>query len=98
MDGIFFKGFSGQDTGERGSDFMKKKANNFHKPIGGLKVIPDFLPSPSELVLPQETVKITLSLTKSSLEFFKREASRYHIKYQKMIRELVDRYANKYQN
>ena len=77
---------------------MKKAGSNSHKPIGGLKTIPDFLPSPSELVLPQETVKVTLSLTKSSLEFFKREANRYHIKYQKMIRELVDRYADKYQN
>ena len=70
--------------------------NDADQPIGGLKRVKDFLPAPHELVVPQVTVKVTLSLTKSSLEFFKREAKRHKTKYQKMIRELVDRYAHQF--
>lgn len=65
-------------------------------PIGKLTPVKDFLPPPDELVVPQDTVKVTLSLTKSSLDFFKREAKKHGTKYQKMIRELVDRYAKRY--
>lgn len=54
--------------------------------------IDDFLPPPEKLVIPQETVKVTIFLSKSSIDFFKRQAKRYHTKYQKMIRQLVDRY------
>lgn len=70
-----------------------KKQDDENFPIGKLKRVDDFLPPPDQLVIPEETVKVTLSLTKSSLQFFKREARRNHTKYQKMIRTLVDRYA-----
>ncbi len=79
--------------GERGNNTMKKKMTDSNKPIGKMVRIKDFLPPPEELVIPQETVKITLSLSKSSVEFFKHYARQHHIKYQKMIRQLVDRYA-----
>ncbi|NLD98023.1 MAG: CopG family transcriptional regulator, partial [Phycisphaerae bacterium] len=42
--------------------------------------------------LKDEQVKVTLSLTKSSVEFFKKEARKHGTRYQKMIRALVDRY------
>ena len=74
----------------------KKKIYDNDMPIGKVKRVADFLPPPHELVFPDETVKVTLSLTKSSVEFFKREARKNNIKYQKMIRELVDRYAKQY--
>ena len=75
---------------------MKKKMINSAMPVGKLTRIKDFLPPPAELVIPEETIKITISLKKSSVEFFKRQAHRYHTKYQRMIRELVDRYAMQY--
>ena len=75
---------------------MKKTRIDSDMPIGKLKQIPDFLPSPQELVMREDTVKVTLSLTKSSVEFFKQQAKRHHTKYQKMIRELVDHYANRF--
>ena len=84
--------------GERELITMKKKANGLDMPMGKLIKIPDFLPSPQELVVPENSVKVTIALTKSSLDFFKREAKRHHTKYQKMIRALVDQYANRYQN
>ena len=74
----------------------KKKTYDNDMPIGKLKRLPDFLPPPEELVFPDDTIKVTLSLTKSSVEFFKREARKNKIKYQKMIRELVDRHAKQY--
>lgn len=84
------------DIGERGKITMKKRMINSDMPIGKLTRIKDFLPSPAELAIPEDTTKITISLKKSSVEFFKRQAQRYHTKYQRMIRELVDRYAMQY--
>ena len=75
---------------------IKKMSKELDYPVGKLKKVNDFLPPPHQLALPEETVKITLALTKSSLDFFKREAKKHNTKYQKMIREIVDRYAKQY--
>ncbi len=61
-------------------------------PMNG-KIIKDFLPSPKELAFKEETVKITIALSKQSLEYFKNQGSKYHTPYQKMIRRLLDEYA-----
>ncbi len=61
--------------------------------MGKVKVISDFLPSPEDLALKEETVKITISLSKTSIDFFKSEAKKYNTPYQKMIRRLLDEYA-----
>ena len=75
---------------------MKKKPRNQDMPVGKLTRVKDFLPPPAELAKAEETQKITIALKKSSIEFFKREANRHHKKYQRMIRDLVDRYATQY--
>ena len=72
---------------------MKKKIKYTNEPMGKVKVVSDFLPSPAELVLKDETVKVTISLSKTSVEFFKKEARKYNTQYQKMIRRLLDEYA-----
>ncbi|MFC1831756.1 CopG family transcriptional regulator [Thermodesulfobacteriota bacterium] len=72
---------------------MKKRIKYTDEPMGKVKVIPDFLPSPQELALKDETVKITISLSKTSVDFFKNEAKKYNTQYQKMIRRLLDEYA-----
>ena len=77
---------------------MKKKTSDFDMPVGKLTKVADFLPPPEELIIPQDTVKVTIALTQSSLDFFKRQAKRHHTKYQKMIRQVVDRYAQQYHN
>ncbi len=56
--------------------------------------INDFLPPPEKLAVQDENIKITISLSKTSVEFFKQKAKKYHTKYQKMIRNLIDRYAS----
>lgn len=84
------------DIGEEGGRYMKSKIKYTEQPIGKLKVIKDFLPAPEQLVLKEENVKVTIALNKSSIEFFKREAQRYHTSYQKMIRRLIDLYASQH--
>ena len=76
---------------------MKNKIKYTDEPMEGLKVIKDFLPSPDQLVLKEENIKITISLKKSSVDFFKKEAQRHRISYQKMIRRVIDWYASQYQ-
>lgn len=63
--------------------------------IGKVKVVKDFLPSPEKLVMRETNVKVTLSLSQRSVDFFKREAGKRHVPYQRMIRALVDAYAER---
>ena len=86
-----------QDIGEKEKRLMKKTIKYSDEPIGDLKIIADFLPSPKDLIFKDETVKVTISLTKESVEFFKKEAEKHHTQYQKMIRNLLDVYANSHQ-
>ncbi len=72
---------------------MKKKMAYTDEPMGEIRLIKDFLPSPEELALKDETVKITISLSKTSIDFFKQEAKKHHTQYQRMIRRLLDEYA-----
>lgn len=75
---------------------MKTKAVKYTEgEIGRLRVIEDFLPSPDKLVLREENVKVTLSLSQRSVAFFKREARKRRVPYQRMIRALVDEYAER---
>ena len=64
--------------------------------MDNVKVIPDFLPSPDQLAFKQETVKVTITLSKNSVEYFKNIASRHNTQYQKMIRGLLDEYVNRH--
>lgn len=69
---------------------MTKKITYSDEPLGELEVISDFLPSPTELAFREEGVKVTLALSKSSLDYFKGEASMHRTQYQRMIRRLLD--------
>lgn len=71
---------------------MSKRIKYSDEPLGRLRVIPDFLPDPKELAFREEGVKITLALSKRSVDFFKQEAARMGTRYQRMIRRLVDAY------
>ncbi len=72
---------------------MKEKIKYTDEPIGKVRVTADFLPSPEELALKEETVKVTISLSRMSVEFFKKEAKKHNTQYQKMIRRLLDEYS-----
>ena len=78
---------------------MRKRVVKYtEEPIEDIKIINDFLPAPEELVLQHETVKITLSLSKQSVEFFKEIAKKRHTHYQAMIRSLLDQYTEHYRS
>jgi len=55
-----------------------------------------FLPPPDQLILKEETVKVTISLNKSSVDLFKKVAKENKTQYQKMIRKLIDFYASQF--
>lgn len=85
------------DIGKKGGRYMKSKKKYTDEPMGKLRVIEDFIPPPDQLVLKEENVKVTISLKKSSIDFFKEEAKKHHTSYQKMIRQVVDWYSAHYQ-
>ncbi|WP_026054982.1 hypothetical protein [Rickettsia sibirica] len=64
--------------------------------IGEVKIVKDFLPYPRALLFKDDSVKVTISLSKESVEFFKSEAATAHVPYQKMIRILLDKYTKHY--
>ncbi len=74
---------------------MKKKIKYTDEPIDNVQVVTDFLPSTEELAFKEETIKITISLSKSSVDFFKEIAQKHSTQYQKMIRNLLDEYVSR---
>lgn len=75
---------------------MKKKIAYSDEDIQIGDRIKDFLPSPSELAQNEETTKITINLKRASIDFFKDEAKKSGIPYQKLIRKVIDLYANQH--
>lgn len=75
---------------------MNGKIKYTDEPLGEVKVVQDFLPPPEQLAFREEGVKVTLALSKKSVEFFKSEAAKHHTQYQRMIRRLIDAYVESY--
>jgi len=73
---------------------MTAKIRYTDEPLGKTQVVPDFLPTPAELAFREEGVKVTLALSRKSIEFFKTEAAKNHTQYQRMIRRLLDAYVD----
>ena len=71
---------------------MKSRIKYSDEPLGNVRVVTDFLPPPEELAFREETVKVTIALSRASVDFFKHEAAKHHVSYQKMIRRLLDEY------
>jgi len=63
--------------------------------VGRVRIVEDFLPPPDKLVPREDNVKVTLSLSRRSVDFFKRAAKQRRVPYQRMIRALVDAYAER---
>ena len=77
---------------------MKKKIKYSDEPLDDVKIVEDFLTSPENLVFRDETVKITISLSRQSVDFFKQIAKKHRTQYQKLIRRLLDEYAVRHKN
>ena len=77
---------------------MKKKFEYTEGPIDKvddkyLVRVPNFLPPPEELAKRMKNTKITISLSDDSVTFFKEEAKKHNVQYQRMIRQVLDDYA-----
>ncbi len=90
------------DFGDQGEKNMKNNDIYVDAPddikdgiIAGER-IKDFLPPPELLVAKEETKKITISLSKMSIDFFKKVSVENHVPYQQMIRKVVDSYVEHY--
>jgi len=75
---------------------MKRKIRYSDEPMGDIQVAADFLPSPDELAFREDTVKVTMGLSRASVDFFKHEAAKHNVSYQRMIRRLLDEYTAKH--
>jgi hypothetical protein len=75
---------------------MKRTRGYTDEPIGRIKIITDFLPPPDQLILKDDGVKVTISLSRRSVDFFKAHAKKSRIPYQRMIRRVLDEYAGHY--
>ncbi len=73
---------------------MRKPIRYTDEPLGRIRVIRDFLPPPEELSFREDSVKITIAVSKRSIDFFKREAQKHGTQYQRMIRRLLDSYTD----
>jgi predicted DNA binding CopG/RHH family protein len=85
---------------KEGKNTMKKTIytnapTDIGKAIDDSDIIDDFLPSPDKLVFKEENVKVTLELSKRSVGLFKKYANKRGVKYQRMIRNLIDQYASR---
>ncbi|MFH2144592.1 MAG: CopG family transcriptional regulator [Candidatus Omnitrophota bacterium] len=74
---------------------MKRKIKYTNEPMR-LELIEDFLPHPDQLAMKSENIKVTITLSKESIEFFKQVAKKHHSPYQKMIRKILDSYVSHY--
>lgn len=86
--------------GKEKKDMNKKiiytKAPEEINNISSEERINDFLPPPDKLILKTPKIKVTITLNTRSIEFFKKYAKKYNVKYQTMINEVLDQYAQKY--
>jgi hypothetical protein len=72
---------------------MSARIRYTKEPLGRLRIVRDFLPPLEDLVFRDEGVKVTIALGKRSVDFFKGEARKHKTQYQRMIRRLLDAYA-----
>jgi len=87
-------------SGVKESDVMNKntKISEYtDEPLQMGERVADFLPSPQDLAEAGEVIKVTIALSKNSVDFFKQEAQAHNSSYQKMIRKLLDEYVRKFQ-
>ena len=73
---------------------MTVKTKYANESLADYRVVSDFLPAPDQLVFRDEGVKVTIALSKRSVEFFKSHAARNQTQYQRMIRQLLDAYVD----
>jgi predicted DNA binding CopG/RHH family protein len=62
------------------------------------EIVSDFLPPPEQLIKKQPKTKITITLNSRSVDFYKKYAEINKVKYQTMMNEVLDAYAQRYRD
>ncbi|OGJ39398.1 MAG: hypothetical protein A3A82_01665 [Candidatus Pacebacteria bacterium RIFCSPLOWO2_01_FULL_47_12] len=57
--------------------------------------VPDFLPPPEVLAKAQVVERVTIGLSQHVVSFFRKQAKKHKVSYQRMIRELLDTYVGR---
>jgi len=55
---------------------MNKQIQYSDEPLGELRIVADFFPSPEELALRSKNTKVTISLSSESVAYFKEAAKK----------------------
>jgi hypothetical protein len=76
---------------------MREKIRYTDEPIQLGRTVRDFLPPPDKLVFKEDAVKVTITLSSKSVHFFKTEAAKRGVQYQRMIRRLLDAYVEAFE-
>jgi hypothetical protein len=71
---------------------MKGKTRYTDEPMEVGPPIRNFLPPPDKLIFKEDAHKVTLTLSARTVFFFKKEAEKHGVPYQRMIRRLLDAY------
>jgi len=62
---------------------MSKQIQYSDEPVGEVKLIPDFLPSPEELAVKRKNTKITIPLSSESVAYFKQIANTHGMQFKR---------------
>ncbi len=90
------------DYGVKGEEYMNNQINyesapdEISKAITASTEIADFLPPPELLIPKEETTKITIALSKKSIDFLKDVSKKINVPYQQMIKKILDTYTEHY--
>ena len=76
----------------------KKADNSIGNAINSSIIVEDFLPPPEKLILKEGNSKVTILLSKKSINFFKEQSKKTGVPYQSMIKKVLDLYADKFSN
>ncbi len=72
--------------------YMRKVIQYSYEPIGNIKLVTDILSPPKNRALKNQNTNITLLLSSESVEYFKDVTKKYHMQYQKIIRQSFEEY------
>jgi len=70
----------------------KERVKYTNEPMQIGEEVDNFLPSPEKLVLRPKPIRVTLTLDADTVAYFKAEADRLEVSYQRMIRNLLNEY------
>lgn len=73
---------------------MKRRTALSAEPRGRLRLVPDTLPHPRELVPREDSVQVTCALSREAAEFFRVEAAKTKLPVHRLLRRVLEAYAS----